>query len=68
MFEQTNMTESEVSDCNMSDDGINYFAQSKNKSKSHISLKKEIMNFLSKSPTKSVRTLNETPTIKIIFF
>lgn len=66
MFEQQNIPESELSD-SLSDDTNDFFDWSKNKSKLTLPLEQEISNFLTKSPTKNLDSLNETPTMKKVF-
>jgi len=64
MFEQQNLSECESSD---SDNASNFFDWSKNKSKLTLPLEQEISNFLTKSPTKNLGSLTETPTIRKVF-
>jgi len=64
MFEQQHLSEYESSD---TDDTNNFFDWSKNKFKLTLPLEQEISNFLTKSPTKSLDSLIETPTIRKVF-
>lgn len=65
IFERQHISESDLSDSDH--DTNNFFNKSKNKSSLTLLLEQEISNFLTKSPTKNLDSLIETPTIRKVF-